>query len=108
MPWIYLAIAGLFEIFFAVSMKYTEGYTRFWPSVVNGVMAVCSFTCLAQSIKSIPIGTAYAIWTGTGAVGVAVAGMIWFQEPRTVVRILFIFLIATGMVGLKFVSPSVK
>jgi quaternary ammonium compound-resistance protein SugE len=106
MPWLYLAFAGLFEIGFAVSMKFTEGFTKIGPSIFTALFAIVSFTCLSQAIKSIPIGTAYAIWTGTGAVGVAIIGMIYFKEPREFARVLFIILIATGMVGLKFVSPS--
>ncbi len=104
MAWLYLIIAGLLEVQWAVTMKYTEGFTKIWPSVfcVLGMAASVYFLALAQ--KTLPLGTSYAIWTGIGAVGAAVCGMILFNEPRDVARILCILLIVAGILGLKFTS----
>ncbi|HMY82012.1 MAG TPA: quaternary ammonium compound efflux SMR transporter SugE [Agitococcus sp.] len=104
MAWIYLLIAGVLEVQWAVTMKYTDGFTKIWPSVfcVLGMAASVYFLALAQ--KTLPLGTSYAIWTGIGAVGAAVCGMILFNEPRDVARILCILLIVAGILGLKFTS----
>ena len=104
MAWLYLIIAGLLEVQWAVTMKYTEGFTKLWPSVfcVLGMVASVYFLALAQ--KTLPLGTSYAIWTGIGAVGAAICGMILFNEPRDVARILCILLIVAGILGLKFTS----
>jgi len=104
MAWLYLIIAGLLEVQWAVTMKYTEGFTKLWPSVfcVLGMAASVYFLALAQ--KTLPLGTSYAIWTGIGAVGAAICGMILFNEPRDVARILCILLIVAGILGLKFTS----
>ena len=104
MAWIYLLIAGVLEVQWAVTMKYTEGFTKLWPSVfcVLGMAASVYFLALAQ--KTLPLGTSYAIWTGIGAVGAAICGMILFNEPRDIARILCILLIVTGILGLKFTS----
>jgi len=104
MAWIYLLIAGVLEVQWAVTMKYTEGFTKIWPSVfcVLGMAASVYFLALAQ--KTLPLGTSYAIWTGIGAVGAAICGMILFNEPRDVARILCILLIVAGILGLKFTS----
>lgn len=104
MAWIYLVIASIFEIVFAVGMKYTEGFTRLVPSVLTITAAFASVLILSQSLKTLPIGTAYAIWTGTGAVGVAVIGIYFFDEPRDVPRIMCILLIVTGIIGLRLTS----
>jgi len=104
MAWIYLFIAGLFEIGWAVGLKYTEGFTKLWPSVITIVGMILSFYFLSNAVKTIPIGTAYAIWTGIGAVGTAILGMILFNESKEFVRIFFIFLIVVGIVGLKIFS----
>jgi len=104
MSWIYLFIAGLFEIGWAVGLKYTEGFTKLWPSVVTIIGMVLSFYFLSTAVKSIPIGTAYAIWTGIGAVGTAILGIILFGESKEITRIFFIILIVIGIVGLKFFS----
>ena len=106
MAWVVLFIAGLFEIGWAVGLKYTQGFTKLWPSVGTvGAMAV-SFLLLAHALKTIPVGTAYAVWTGIGAVGTVVVGMAFLGEPREVGRIVCILLIVTGIVGLKLVSPD--
>jgi len=104
MAWIYLLIAGLFEIGWAVGLKYTDGFTRLWPSVVTIVTMILSFYFLSSAVKSIPIGTAYAIWTGIGAVGTAILGIILFDESKEFIRIIFIMLIVVGIVGLKIFS----
>jgi len=104
MAWIYLFIAGLFEIGWAVGLKYTEGFTKLWPSVITIATMILSFYFLSSAVKTIPIGTAYAIWTGIGAVGTAILGIILFDESKEFIRIIFIMLIVIGIVGLKFFS----
>ena len=104
MAWIYLLIAGLFEIGWAVGLKYTDGFTRLWPSIVTIVTMILSFYFLSSAVKTIPIGTAYAIWTGIGAVGTAFLGIIFFDESKEFIRIIFIMLIVVGIVGLKIFS----
>jgi quaternary ammonium compound-resistance protein SugE len=104
MSWIYLFIAGLFEIGWAVGLKYTEGFTRLWPSVITIATMILSFYFLSTAVKTIPIGTAYAIWTGIGAVGTAILGIILFGESKEFMRMFFILLIIVGIVGLKFFS----
>lgn len=104
--WVYLIIAGLFEIVWGVGLKYTENFTRLLPSVLTiGAMAV-SFFCLSKSLGSIPLGTAYAVWTGIGAVGLAIAGIIILGESRALLRLAFIGLIVIGIIGLKLTSSD--
>lgn len=106
MAWVWLTVAGLLEIVWAVGLKYTEGFTRLWPSIITlGAMAA-SLYCLAVAIRTIPIGTGYAVWTGIGAVGVAILGMLLFDEPRELLRVGSILLIVAGIAGLRIVSPS--
>ena len=104
MYWIVLFVAGLFEIAWAIGLKYTEGFSKLWPSVFTIVCMIISMGLLAYAVKHLPIGTAYAIWTGIGAVGTAVLGIILFNESKELVRIFFIFLIVVGIVGLKLFS----
>jgi len=104
MYWLILFIAGLFEVAWAVGLKYTEGFSKFWPSVFTVACMIISMAGLAYAVKQLPVGTAYAIWTGIGAVGTAILGMILFNESREFVRIFFIFLIVAGIVGLKVFS----
>jgi len=104
MAWIYLLVAGLFEVVWAIGLKYTEGWTRLWPSVGTLAAMVVSFWCLSQSLKSIPIGTGYAIWTGIGAVGAAALGILLFGDSASWPRLLCIGLIVSGVIGLKMVS----
>jgi quaternary ammonium compound-resistance protein SugE len=104
MAWIYLFIAGLFEIGWAVGLKYTDGFTKIWPSVITIATMILSFYFLSTAVKTIPIGTAYAIWTGIGAVGTAILGIILFGESKEFMRMLFVLLIVVGIVGLKFFS----
>ena len=101
MAWVYLFIAALFEVGWATGLKYSQGFTKFWPSVLTLVAIVVSLTCLALSVRTIPIGTGYAIWTGIGAVGTAVLGILLFAEPLTVWRVISLLLIVSGIVGLK-------
>lgn len=101
MAWIYLFIAGLLEIGWAVGLKYTHGFSRLWPSVWTICAMVLSFGLLAAALKSVPVGTAYAVWTGIGAAGTAVVGMLFLGEPRAPLRILCIGLIVAGVAGLK-------
>ncbi|QQP97840.1 quaternary ammonium compound efflux SMR transporter SugE [Lysobacter enzymogenes] len=101
MPWVLLVFAGLFEIGWAIGLKYTEGFTRLWPSVGTVVSMVISVGLLGLAMKSLPVGTAYAIWVGIGAVGTVILGMVLFNEPATALRIASIVLIVAGLVGLK-------
>ena len=105
--WTFLVIAGLLEVVWAVSMKYSEGFTRLVPSTVTIVAAGLSIWLLAIAIKILPVGTAYATWTGIGAVGAAVLGMFLFKEPATAGRIVCIVLIIAGIAGLKLLGPDV-
>jgi len=102
--WIYLLVAGLFEVVWAIGLKYTEGWTRLWPSVGTLAAMGVSFWCLSQSLKSIPIGTGYAIWTGIGAVGAAALGIVLFGDSASWPRLLCIGLIVSGVIGLKVVG----
>lgn len=106
MAWVYLFIAGLFECAWAVGLKYTEGFTKFGASAWTIISMAISLWFLALAMKSIPLGTAYATWTGIGAVGVAILGMILFGESRAVLRLLCLLLIIIGIVGLKIVSTE--
>jgi quaternary ammonium compound-resistance protein SugE len=106
MAWIYLVIAGLLEIVWAIGLKYTEGFSKLWPSVVTIFAMIASFSLLSTALKTIPVGTGYAIWTGIGAAGTAIIGMVFLGESREVMRILCIVLIVAGVVGLKFASAS--
>jgi len=102
--WVYLIIAALFECGWAIGLKYTDGFTRLWPSLFTIVAMIVSFELLSLAMKTIPVGTAYAIWTGIGAVGVAILGMVLFGESKDIARILCIVLIVAGVIGLKLFS----
>lgn len=106
MAWVYLIAAGLFECGWAIGLKYTEGFTRLWPSLATLAAMAISFWLLSIAMKTIPVGTAYAVWTGIGAVGVAILGMVLFQEPKEVARIFCLILIVAGIVGLKITSAA--
>ncbi len=106
MPWTYLFLAGVTEVVWAVGLKYSQGFTRLWPSVGTVAGMIASFWLLAVALRMIPLGTAYAVWTGIGAVGTAICGMILFDEPRNAARLGCILLIVVGIVGLKLLSPS--
>ena len=106
MPWLHLIIAGLLEVAWAIGLKQTDGWTRLWPSVTTALLMMASFFFLSLALRSLPLGTAYAIWTGIGAVGTALIGIIVFDEPRTAARLVCIVLIVAGIVGLKLTSGS--
>lgn len=101
MAWIWLLLAGAAEIVFAASLKYNEGFTKLYPSLVTVVSGGASFYLLMLAIKILPVGTAYAVWTGIGAVGAAILGMVLFKESTDVWRLLSIALVVAGIVGLK-------
>jgi quaternary ammonium compound-resistance protein SugE len=104
MAWFYLLIAGLFEVAWAIGLKFTDGFTRLIPSIWTiGSMAI-SFVFLSLALKTLPVGTAYAVWTGIGAVGVAILGIVLFAEPANALRLGCIGLIVGGIVGLKLVT----
>ena len=101
MNWVFLMIAGLLEIVWAVGLKYTEGFRRPIPSIVTVAVMVASFWFLSKAVRSIPLGTAYAVWTGIGVLGTTLCGMILFSEPRDAARLICIGLILSGIVGLR-------
>lgn len=105
MAWVVLVVAGLLEIGWAVGLKYTEGFTRLWPTVWTALALVASMGLLALSLRTLPLGTAYAVWTGIGTVGTAVLGIVLFREPATALRLACIGLILAGIIGLKL-APS--
>ncbi|MFI1971712.1 hypothetical protein BLA24_19755 [Streptomyces cinnamoneus] len=104
MAWVLLVVAGLLEVGWAVGMKYTEGFTRLWPSVGTVAGIVASMLLLAQAARTLPIGTAYGVWVGIGAAGAAVLGMVVLGEPVTAARIFFICLLLVAVVGLRATS----
>lgn len=106
MAWTYLVIAGLLEIGWAIGLKYTDGFTKLWPSVATIAAMIASFGLLAAALRTIPVGTGYAVWTGIGAAGTAIVGMALLGESRDVLRILFLVLIVCGVVGLRFASQT--
>jgi quaternary ammonium compound-resistance protein SugE len=103
--WFALLLAGFLEIGWALGLKYSDGFTRFWPSAATLMAILLSFVLLGMSLKSVPFGTAYAVWTGIGAVGTITLGIVVFGEPASLFRLICLFLIVAGMVGLKLVSP---
>ena len=104
MAWVYLTVAGLFEIGWAIGLKYSDGFSKPVPSLITVAAMAMSVWLLSVAMKTIPVGTAYAVWTGIGAVGVAVLGMVLFGESREILRITCLFLIIAGIIGLKLVS----
>lgn len=105
MAWSALLLAGAFEILGALGLKYSAGFTKIMPTLATGAAMAVSIALLTLSLQSVPLGTAYAIWTGIGAVGTALLGIALFGEPATALRLTCIALIVAGMVGLKFASP---
>ena len=101
-PWVIILIAGLMETGWALGLKYSNGFTRLWPSVFTIVLALGSFYLLSVAMKSLPVGTAYAVWVGIGAVGTAIAAVFLFQEPVNLMRVLGVLLILAGIAALKF------
>ena len=104
MQWIYLLIAGLFEISWAIGLKYSHGFSQIVPSVLTIICMILSFYFLALALKNLPLGTAYAIWTGIGTVGTSILGIVLFKEPVLAVKFLCIGLILTGITGLKLIT----
>lgn len=104
MDWIYLAIAGVLEIVWAIGLKYTEGFTKLVPSAITLTAMIVSIVFLGLALKTIPVGTGYAIWTGIGAAGTAILGILLFAEPATMMRLVCIGVIVAGIVGLKLAS----
>lgn len=104
--WLILLVAALFEIGWALGIKYTDGFTRLWPSVATIAAMGVSFFLLGQATKVLPIGTAYAVWTGIGAAGTAILGMIFFKEPATAARLVCLLMIVGGVAGLKVFTPA--
>lgn len=106
MNWIALVVAGLFEVVWAVGLKHTEGFTKLWPSVITLIAMGISFYLLSTALRTLPIGTAYAVWVGIGAVGTAIAGIVLFNEPATLLKVMSLCLVVGGIVGLKISSPT--
>jgi len=104
MSWVYLFLAGLFEIGWAVGLKYSAGFTRLWPSIGTALAMALSVVLLAMAAKTLPLGTAYAVWTGIGVIGAVALGIVLFNEPVTVARITCVVLIGAGVVGLKLTA----
>lgn len=104
MAWTYLFVAGLLEIAWAIGLKYTEGFSRLWPTIGTVTAMILSIAFLGLALKSLPVGTAYAIWTGIGAVGTVILGIILFAEPATALRLGCVGLILAGIIGLKLVT----
>lgn len=105
MSWIYLFFAGLFEIGFTTFLKLSENFTRFWPTIGFFLLSAFSFSFLSMSLKEIPLGTAYAVWTGIGAFGTAIVGIAYYHEPTDFLRLFFLFLLIASIIGLKLASP---
>jgi len=104
--WVYLIIAGLFEAVWAIGLKYAEGFTKLWPSVITIVAMAISLYFLALAIKTLPVGTAYAVWTGIGAFTTAILGVVLFSEPIHFSRIFFLLLLLVSIIGLKFTAVN--
>ena len=107
MAWFYIFVASIFEISWAVGLKYSQGFTQIKSSIFTVVTMILSYVFLALGAKELPIGTAYAVWTGIGAVGTAIYGIFFFNEPKDLLRIAFIFLIVVGIVGLRLTYKNV-
>lgn len=106
MSWIILVLAGLFEVGWAIGLKYTEGFTRFWPTVGTVVAMMISLGLLGVAMKSLPVGTAYAVWVGVGAVGTVILGIVLFGEPANPARLISVALIIAGIIGLRLAAVT--
>ncbi len=106
MAWLYLFIAGIFEIVWAIALKYSEGFSKFWPSAITVVGMAISIYFLAIALKTLPIGVAYSIWTGIGAIGTVILGIMLFGESKEILKIVFVLMIVCGIVGLKLVTGN--
>lgn len=106
MAWVILVAAGLFEVGWAIGLKYTEGFTRLWPTVGTIFAIIISLWLLGIAMKSLPVGTAYSIWVGIGAVGTVILGIVLFDEPANAARLASVALIVAGVIGLKLATPD--
>lgn len=106
MAWVILVVAGLFEVGWAIGLKYTDGFTRLWPTVWTVLAMIVSFALLGIAMKTLPVGTAYAIWVGVGAVGTVLLGIVLLGEPANAARLVSVALIIAGIIGLKLATPS--
>jgi quaternary ammonium compound-resistance protein SugE len=106
MSWAYLVLAGLFEVGFASSLKLTAGFTKLWPTLIFAACILLSFTFLERATRDIPMGTAYAVWTGIGAAGTAIIGILLYKEPATALRLFFIATLVASIIGLKFATTQ--
>ena len=106
MAWVYLMFAGLFEVGFASTLKLTDGFTKLWPTLIFSVCILLSFILLNRALRDIPIGTAYAVWTGIGAAGTAAVGIFFYKEPATALRLVFLATLVGSIVGLKFAASQ--
>ncbi len=106
MPWLLLLLAGLFEIFWALGLKYSEGFTRFWPSLGTLIAIIISLVLLSLSVRSLPLGTAYAVWSGIGVLGTVTLGVVFFGESAAPLRLACVAMIVAGILGLKILTPS--
>jgi len=106
MPWVILVIAGLFEVGWAIGLKYTEGFTRLWATLGTVLAMIVSLWLLGIAMKSLPVGTAYSVWVGVGAVGTVVLGIVLLDEPANALRLASVALIVAGIVGLKLATPG--
>ena len=105
MNWLLLFVAGLFEVGWAIGLKYTEGFTRLWPTIGTAIAMLLSVCLLGFAMKSLPVGTAYAVWVGVGALGTALLGMVLFGESASAARLMCLALILAGIIGLKLTTP---
>lgn len=106
MAWILLVLAGLFEIVWAVGLKYSQGFTRLWPSVATVIAMLISMVLLAMAMRTLPVGTAYSVWVGIGAVGTVIFGIALWDEPVNAARMISVAFIVIGVIGLKFATPD--
>ena len=106
MAWFILVVAGLFEVGWAIGLKYTEGFTRLWPSVLTILAMVISMGLLSLAMKSLPAGTAYSVWVGIGAVGTVILGIVLLGEPANAARLISVAVIIAGVIGLKLATPA--
>jgi quaternary ammonium compound-resistance protein SugE len=106
MAWVYLMFAGLFEVGFASTLKLTDGFTKLWPTLIFSICILLSFLLLNRALRDIPIGTAYAVWTGIGAAGTAAVGIFFYKEPATALRLVFLATLVGSIVGLKFAASQ--
>lgn len=106
MAWLYLLAAGMLEVFWVIGLKYTEGFSRLTPSVLTVIAMIGSFICLSLAVKTLPLGSSYAIWTGIGTLGAVIAGVVIFGEQMTALRLLCVMLILGGIAGLKLTTPA--